>query len=254
MGVSVGLRLTEQCVRRYAPLKAEMAERFPAGDKPEVGQNGKKQGEGSRMDSLLPAVDWDAKFLGLSILELVAAVLGLISVGLTVRQNVWCWPTGAVMVALYAFIFWRTKLYADAGLQVIYFVLQFYGWYEWLRGGEGQTALPVSRTSPRLLLGLGILGVCGTAAMGTALGHWTDQAFPYGDSAVTVFSLIAQWMMARKLLENWLFWIGVDVLAVGIYWAKELYPTAVLYTVFLAMCVAGYRLWRRSLLTAPAQA
>jgi nicotinamide mononucleotide transporter len=206
------------------------------------------------MDNLLTAIDWDAQVWGFSVLELIAASLGLISVGLTVVENVWCWPVGVVMVALYSVIFWRSKLYADAGLQVIYFVLQFYGWYEWLYGSKGHTPLPVSRASPRLLLALGLLGVVATAAMGTALWHWTDQSFPYGDSTVVVFSLIAQWMMARKFLEHWLVWIGVDVLAVGIYWRKDLHPTAVLYGVFLAMCVAGLVSWRRSLRTGSAPA
>jgi nicotinamide mononucleotide transporter len=179
-------------------------------------------------------------------LEVAAAVLGLVSVGLTVRQNVWAWPVGAVMVALYAWIFYHSRLYADAGLQVIYFGLQFYGWYEWLHGGAGHDRLPVGRASARCLLLLAGLGTAGAAALGHLLGRYTDQATPYADSTVTVFSLLAQWMLARKLLENWLVWVGVDALAVGVYVARGLYPTAVLYAVFLVMAGAGFLAWRKS--------
>jgi nicotinamide mononucleotide transporter len=183
----------------------------------------------------------------MSALEIVAAALGLLSVWLTVKQNVWCWPVGAAMVALYAFLFWQARLYADSGLQVIYFVLQFYGWYQWLFGGASHDALPVSRASGLALSILAGLGVIGTAALGWALGRWTNQAVPYFDSAIAVFSLLAQWMLARKLLENWLVWIAVDVLAIGVYASRELYPTVVLYAVFLIMAAAGYVTWRNSL-------
>jgi nicotinamide mononucleotide transporter len=179
--------------------------------------------------------------------EMVASVLGLVSVYLTVRQNVWCWPLGAVMVALYAVIFWMVNLFADAGLQVFFFGMQFYGWYEWLHGGEGRAELPVRLTPRPLLAPLALLGIACTAALGYTLRRWTRQDLAYWDSGIVVFSLIAQWMLARKYLENWLVWIGVDVVAVGVYWVKDLHATAVLYVVFLLLCVAGLRDWRRSL-------
>lgn len=183
----------------------------------------------------------------MSPLELFAALLGVISVALTVRQNVWCWPIGAAMVALYTFIFWRERLYADAGLQVVYFLLQFYGWYEWLRGGTGKTELPVSRTPRPQLWFLLTIAAMGSLVLGATLGRYTDQDFPYLDSTVTAFSLVAQWMMAKKLIENWLLWFAIDVLATGIYCAKHLYPTAILYTLFLGLAIAGFRQWRRDL-------
>lgn len=189
----------------------------------------------------------DANLLGLSALELVAAVLGLVSVGLTVRQNVLCFPVGIAMVALYIVVFARARLYADAGLQVVYVVLQVYGWYEWLHGGKGDTELPVTRTAPRTLAAWLTLGAVGTAALGTALVRWTNQEVAYLDSAVAVYSLVAQGLLARKKIENWLVWIAIDVLAVGIYSWKHLYATAVLYALFCGMAAAGYRAWRRTL-------
>lgn len=192
-------------------------------------------------------IDLDSQILGMNVLEVVGSMLGIVSVWLTVRQNVWCWPIGILMVTLYILIFARAQLYADAGLQFVYVVVQFYGWYEWLHGGDQRQQLAVSVAPTPLLVQLGALGVVGTAALGYALNRWTDQALPYFDSAVAVYSLIAQWMLARKLLQNWLVWIGVDVLASGVYAAKELYATTGLYIVFLGLAAAGFREWKRSL-------
>jgi nicotinamide mononucleotide transporter len=180
-------------------------------------------------------------------LELIAAVIGAISVWLSVRQNIWSWPTAIVNVVLYALVFYDARLYADMGLQVIYAVLSVYGWYEWLYGGEGRTELQVTRTRPRLGIALGVIALAGSAALGTLLHHETDAALPYMDAALSSTSLVAQWMMTRKLLENWLVWIAVDVLYVGMFLFKDLYLTAGLYAVFLALAVRGYIDWRRSM-------
>ena len=182
----------------------------------------------------------------MSTLELFAAVTGAISVWLSVRQNIWSWPTAIVNVVLYTVVFWEAKLYADMGLQIIYAVLSIYGWYEWLYGGEGRTRLRVTRTTPRLGVLLTLIAATGSALLGTLLHRTTDAALPFMDSALTSASLVAQWQMTKKLLENWLVWIGVDVLYVGMFIFKGLYLTAGLYAVFLALAVKGYVDWRRS--------
>jgi nicotinamide mononucleotide transporter len=180
-------------------------------------------------------------------LEIVATILGLISVWLTVRQNIWCWPTGLVMVALYAVIFFRARLYADAGLQIVFFGLQIYGWYEWVCGGKDRRELKVTRITMRLGLVLAAMAAAGAGAMGYLLATRTDAALPYPDSTATVLSLVAQWMLARKLLENWLVWITVDVLSIGIYWVKGLHPTMALYAAFLVLAALGWVEWKKSL-------
>jgi nicotinamide mononucleotide transporter len=182
-----------------------------------------------------------------SALELVAAITGAVSVWLSVRQNIWSWPTAIVNVVLYALVFWEARLYADMGLQVVYALLSLYGWYEWLYGGEGRTELRVTRTPPRLGLLLTVIAAAGSALLGTLLRHTTDAALPYMDSFLSSTSLVAQWMMTRKLLENWLVWIFVDVLYVGMFLFKGLYLTAGLYAVFLGLAVRGYLDWRRSM-------
>jgi nicotinamide mononucleotide transporter len=180
-------------------------------------------------------------------LELFAAIVGAISVWLSVRQNILSWPTAIVNVVLYAIVFYQAKLYADMGLQVVYAGLSVYGWYEWLYGGVGRTELHVTRTHARLGMLLTLIALSGAAALGTLLRHTTDAALPYMDSLLSSTSLVAQWMMTRKKLENWLVWIAVDVLYVGMFIFKELYLTAGLYAVFLALAVRGYIDWRRSL-------
>ena len=180
-------------------------------------------------------------------IEIVAAVFGVVSVFLSVRQNIWSWPTAIVNVGLYIFVFFGAKLYADTGLQVVYVVLNAYGWYHWLYGGKNRTELPVSRTSARLGAFLVGLGLAGTIAIGTLLARTTDASLPYLDSMTTSTSLVAQWMMTRKLLENWIVWVSVDVVYIGMYIYKSLYITAVLYFVFLVLSAMGYRQWKRSL-------
>lgn len=177
--------------------------------------------------------------------EIFAVLFGIISVYLSVRQNIWSWPTAIVNVTLYIIVFYEARLYADMGLQVIYIALSLYGWYEWLYGGANRTELPVSRASRRLALLLPIIGIASTALLGTLLHRSTNAALPYLDSTTTSTSLIAQWMMTRKILENWLVWIAVDVVYIGMFAYKSLYLTAGLYAVFLVLSALGYRDWRR---------
>jgi nicotinamide mononucleotide transporter len=184
-------------------------------------------------------------------MELAAALTGAISVWLSVRQNIWSWPTAIVNVVLYTVVFWEAKLYADMGLQVIYAVLSLYGWYQWLYGGAGRTELRVARTPRRLGAILTLIAAVGSALLGTLLRHTTDAALPFMDSFLSSTSLVAQWMMTKKLLENWLVWIAVDVLYVGMFVFKGLYLTAGLYAVFLVLAVRGYVDWRRSMQVDP---
>ena len=184
--------------------------------------------------------------LGIDPLEAAAVLFGIVSVYLSVREDIWSWPTGIVNVTLYIFVFHRAKLYADMALQVVYIVISVYGWYEWLHGGSGRTALPISRGTRRLALRLAAIGILSTAVLGTALARTTDAALPYLDSTTTVTSLVAQWMMARKILENWAVWVAVDVVYVGMFLFKSLHLTALLYAVFLVLATMGHFQWKRT--------
>lgn len=184
-------------------------------------------------------------------LEQIAVACGLANIYLTVRQNIWCWPVGVVMVSLYIYIFFNAKLYSDAGLNVFFLVMQFYGWYQWTRGGvdHARSLSPVTRLRPTgwaWTIG-GVL--TGTAVLGTVMSRFTDAALPYPDAFTTLLSVFAQFLLTRKVLDNWTLWIVADVVYIGIYSSKELYWTAGLYVVFLVLCVKGYRDWKRSLAT-----
>ena len=193
-----------------------------------------------------------AGVLGTDPLEQAAALFGVIGVWLSVKEKVWAWPAGIVNVSLYAIVFWRARLYADTGLQVVYLVLSIYGWYEWLYGGANRTALRVTRTPPREAALLAAAAVLLALAMGTALSRGTDASLPWLDSSLTAASLAAQWLLTRKRLENWLVWIAADAVYVGMFLYKGLRLTAVLYAIFLVLAVLGLREWRRSLRAAAA--
>jgi nicotinamide mononucleotide transporter len=182
----------------------------------------------------------------MNLVELTAAVLGFVSVILIIREHVWNWPIGAVMYVLYFFTFVDARLYADAGLQAICFFLQFYGWHQWLHGGADRRRLSISRLGSPMFLVLVAAGGLATVATGAALTRWTDQALAYWDSGIAVFSLIAQFLLARKWIETWAIWIAVDVVAVGVFWSRGLAATAVLYFVFLFLASAGLRAWYRT--------
>lgn len=179
--------------------------------------------------------------------EIAGVAFGIIAVWLTTRQNVWCWPTGLVNVGLFIIVFFQARLYADMGLQVVYVALCIYGWYEWLHGGKNDSPLQVSRASSAALAGGFVAGVAFLALLGTVLRRITNADLPYLDSTLTSFSLVAQFYQTRKWIENWILWIAVDVVYVGMYIYKKLYPTAGLYAVFLILAVIGYVEWRKSL-------
>ena len=187
-------------------------------------------------------------------LEQIAVAFGLANIYLTVRQNIWCWPVGVVMVSLYIYIFFGAKLYSDAGLNVFFLAMQFYGWYQWTRGpvAHARSLSAVTRLTPRgwLWTITGVLG--GTALLGTVVGRYTDASLPYPDAFTTLLSVFAQFLLTRKVLENWLLWIVADVVYIGIYTTKALHWTAGLYVVFLILCIKGYREWQATAHAAPA--
>jgi nicotinamide mononucleotide transporter len=177
-------------------------------------------------------------------------LFGIVSVFLSVREKIWSWPTAIVNVALYFVLFYQTGLYSDMGLQAVYFVLSIYGWYEWLYGGAGHTTLAVSRTPPRLWAILIAVAVVFWAILGRLTSGLPGVALPYVDAATATTSLVAQYLMTRKLLENWALWIAVDAVYIGMFIFKGLYLTAGNYAVYLALAVLGHIAWKRSLLAA----
>ena len=166
---------------------------------------------------------------------------------MSTRENIWSWPTAIVNVGLYIIIFEKSGLYSDMGLQVVYLVLSIYGWYEWLHGGTNKSRLDVSRASPRVWLLSAMAGVGGWLVIWSITRRLHGVAIPSVDSALTATSLVAQWMMTRKILENWILWIAADIVYVPMYIYKKLYVTSGLYAVFLILAIMGLVEWKRSL-------
>jgi nicotinamide mononucleotide transporter len=184
--------------------------------------------------------------------EILGFVTGAASVGLYARQRIEAWPLGIANSVFWLVLFWRTKLYLDSGLQGVYVVLGVAGWYWWARGGTGRRELAVRRAEPVEVLGLAMLGVFASGILWWAEAHFTNSTLPFWDAWTTVLSLIAQLMLTRKLFGNWWCWIAVDVAYVGMYLHLHLFLTAALQPVFIALCLAGVRDWRRSIEVVPA--
>src|SRR5215207_1312962 len=177
--------------------------------------------------------------------EALGFVTGALCVYLVVRENVWNFPVGIANSAFFLVLFAGARLYGDAALQLIYIALGFQGWYLWLRGGENRTPLKVERASPGLLAGVAAFVVAGTTGL-TFFFRAVNDSAPFLDAFTTALSLGAQYLLNRKAVENWWLWITADLVYIYLYAARGLQLTAVLYLVFLCLCVAGLRSWLRS--------
>ena len=189
-------------------------------------------------------------YLATNYLELLAASVSLLTIYLNTQETVWAWPVGLVSVVLYAYIYFDYALISDGILNVIYFALGIYGWYQWASTSQNNhQRLPISRESrPRTI---GLLVACIPITWLWAqliLVVYPEASFLYGDSATTVYSLLAQYWVAKKRIENWLLWIVVDLVASYIYFQKGLWITTVLYLLFTGLAVYGYYTWRKKLL------
>lgn len=176
--------------------------------------------------------------------EVLGFITGALCVWLTVKENIWNWPIGIANSAFFLILFLQSRLFADSALQAVYIVLGFLGWYWWLHGGQNKTALPITRTSWRLWLILAVIAIGSTYGMTLYLRHIQDAA-PFWDALTTVLSLVAQYLLTKKKIENWFIWMTADVIYVWLYIYKQLYLTGGLYVIFFAMCVAGVLEWRR---------
>jgi nicotinamide mononucleotide transporter len=181
-------------------------------------------------------------------LEIVATTTGLLCVWLTARENIWAWPIGLINVGCFFYMFWEVKLYADMTLQILFFVLSIYGWIFWLTKREGAKVRPTRRINRRSAGALAVMLVAVTWVWGFLLSTYTDASIPYLDAFIATLSIIAQYLLSSKVLENWLCWIAVDLLSIGMYAYKDLYAVAFLYLIFLGIAAAGFISWRKELL------
>ena len=181
-----------------------------------------------------------------SALEVVAFVLAILMVVLNMRVNPLAWPLAIISSLLYFALFWNSRLYGDASLQVFFALVALWGWWQWLRGTEADgTALHVRSlgTGGRWWL-LAALAL-GWPATGLFLKTYTDTDVPWWDAFPTAASVIGQWLLGRKYIENWAAWVVVNVVSVGLFAYKGLWLTTLLYSLFIAMSFMGWRAWAR---------
>ncbi|MDR6582762.1 nicotinamide riboside transporter PnuC [Herbaspirillum sp. BH-1] len=177
-------------------------------------------------------------------LELVSFALAVLTVWLNIGQNHWAWLFSILSSLLYAAVFADARLYGDAGLQFVFVAVSVWGWYQWLRGGEQYRPLQVSTLTRSGWAMMATAWLAGWWLLSWFLQRYTDTDVPHMDGFLTAGSLVGQFLLSRKKLENWLVWIAVDVLYVGLYLYKHLTLTAMLYALFVVMAAAGWRRWK----------
>jgi nicotinamide mononucleotide transporter len=181
--------------------------------------------------------------------ELLGFATGALGVWLTVKFNIWNFPIGIANNIFFLVLFWTARLYADASLQIVYLVLGFMGWWEWLHGGERRSKRTMGHASLRevgLLLALVVPATWGLTVLLTS----ANDIAPFWDALTTALSLAAQWLLNLKKLQNWYLWIAADIIYVPLYFIKVLYLTGIVYVLFLTMCFLGLRAWRRHIAAA----
>jgi nicotinamide mononucleotide transporter len=186
-----------------------------------------------------------AYFTSSTPVEIAATTTGLLSVWLTARENLWCWPIGLVNVACFFYMFYDVKLYADMTLQVFFFVLSLYGWYVWVTKRGNAKVRPSTRLKGKEGLILLLVLILAATGWGYLLARYTDASIPYADALIATLSVIAQYLLSRRVVESWYVWIIVDVLSIGMYAYKELYVLAFLYVIFLGIATAGLFSWKQ---------
>lgn len=184
-------------------------------------------------------------------IELLGAILGILYIIFSIRQNILTWPTGLLTSLLYIIIFFKSGLYAAMGLQVYYVFISIYGWYFWLRGKNtnNKSLLPVQFVIKKLWIKIGLISVLIYSVILFILIKYSDSDVPFLDSLTTSLSIIATWMMAKKYIEHWIIWIFVDVVSSGLYIYKNLWPTVILFIVYTVMAFFGYIEWKKDLKT-----
>ncbi len=189
-------------------------------------------------------------------LEVLGAITGLIYLYFSINRLIWLWPLGLITSALYIFVFLKSGLYADMSLQVYYVLVSVYGWIYWIKGARGTTdgqegMIRIVSKGMKYNLILILITFILTFAGGYFLSRYTDSTIPYWDAFTTSGSVVATWMLARKIIENWIFWIVVDFVAMGTYIYKGLLPTMILFFVYTVLAFIGYRQWKKVMTTIP---
>jgi nicotinamide mononucleotide transporter len=180
---------------------------------------------------------------GFSWWEAAAVVLGVAYLLLAMRENIGCWYAAFASTSIYLFLFWDVDLLMESGLQLYYLAMAVYGWWQWRAGSDTGGELPIRRWAARQHLAAAALVLCLSAATGFMLDRHSEAVMPFLDSFTTWGAVLTTWMVARKILENWLYWLLIDGLSIYLYLDRGLYLTALLFLLYIVIALFGYRLW-----------
>lgn len=179
--------------------------------------------------------------------ELVAVLLAVAYLLLAMRENIYCWHCALISTAIYTVLFWNVSLLMDSGLNVYYMAMAVYGWWQWTRGGRSGEGVVVHTWSINKHIIAWVVIAFATLISGYLLSNNTQAAWPYLDSFTTWASVFTTWLVAQKVLENWLYWIVIDAVSIFLYLDRGLYLTAILFAAYVVICVFGYFQWRAQL-------
>lgn len=180
--------------------------------------------------------------------EILAVVLAIAYLLLAIKENIWCWAAALLSTLIYVFLFFDVNLYMESALQIFYIVMAIYGWSQWRHHQNSQQDLQISVWSAKHHLLAITLIIVLVATSGSLLENNTDAAYPWLDSFTTWGAVITTWMVAKKILENWLYWLVIDSVSIYLYIEKELYLTALLFSLYIGLCVVGYYRWNKTYL------
>ena len=182
-----------------------------------------------------------------SLPEVIAVVAAVLYLGFAIREKIVCWFFAAISTAIYAWLFVEAKLYMESLLNVFYVAMAGYGWYVWTSGRDDSHKKPVVVWPVKIHLGAIVVAMFLSAASGYWLSSYSDAAFPYVDSLTTWFAIWATFLVARKVLENWWYWLLIDIASVFIYWSRDLQLTSMLFVVYVVMIPLGLISWTKSM-------
>lgn len=181
-------------------------------------------------------------------IEFIATLVSIAGVYLTTKQIIWCWPISLVGLVLSMYVFFITHLYLQTLLQIFYLGMTLYGWYNWKYGGENNSVLNISRIKHKKdILRYLIIGLISIVICGYLFNKYTQDPLPWLDSITTISGIIATYIMAKKIIENWIIWIAIDIILVGMCYYQKLYIFTFLYSVFIILAVYGFFEWRKDL-------
>lgn len=186
------------------------------------------------------------EYLKINYLENIGIISTLICVWLNTRQNIWGWPWAIFSSLVYGIVYFQAKLYSDMELQIVFILISIYGWWKWLYGADQKNNLTVTKTPQKYYIILVSIFVLFAWLSGYLHERFTDASLPYFDSTLTSICLIAQWLMARKYIENWLLWMIANLGYIALYFSKDLFGTSVLYFLLFLLAVKGYLDWKKT--------